>query len=67
MNTFTIINEGSEGTMKLVLAGGSGHLGGILARAFEQQDHEVVILARRTSSHGRTVHWDGRTLGPWAT
>ena len=52
--------------MKLVLAGGSGHLGGILTHAFEQQGHEVVILGRRTSPHGRTVHWDGRTLGPWA-
>src|SRR5688500_11980403 len=53
--------------MKLVLAGGSGHLGGILTRAFEQQGHEVVILARRGSGHGRTVRWDGRTLGPWVS
>jgi uncharacterized protein len=46
--------------MKIVLAGGTGQIGRVLARAFA--DDEVIVLAR---SNG--VRWDGRTLGPWAS
>lgn len=53
--------------MKVVLPGGSGHLGQILTCAFEQQGHEVVVLSRgQAAAHGRVVGWDGRTLGAWA-
>jgi uncharacterized protein (TIGR01777 family) len=45
--------------MKIVLAGGTGQIGRVLARAFA--DDEVVVLARSSG-----VRWDGRTLGPWA-
>src|SRR3954447_9565400 len=45
--------------MKIVLAGGTGQIGRVLARAFAGD--EVIVLAR--SSGGR---WEGRTLGPWA-
>jgi uncharacterized protein (TIGR01777 family) len=47
--------------MKVIIPGGSGHLGSILGRDFERDGHEVVILSR----NGR-VGWDGRTIGPWA-
>lgn len=51
--------------MKLVIPGGSGHLGTLLARAFHPQ-HEVVVLSRREGVHPwRTVAWDGVTPGPW--
>ena len=46
--------------MRIVLAGGTGQIGRVLARAFAGD--EVVVLARAA---GRS-RWDGRTLGPWA-
>lgn len=49
--------------MKIVIPGGSGHLGTVLKRSFERDGHEVVILSR----DGRGVRWDGRTLGPWTS
>ena len=45
--------------MRVVIPGGSGQVGAILARAFA--DDEVVVLGR-----SGPVAWDGRTLGPWA-
>lgn len=53
--------------MKIILPGGAGHLGKILARALVAQGHEVVVLTRNptTASPWRAVHWDGQTLGEW--
>ena len=45
--------------MRIVLAGGTGQIGRVLARAFA--DDEVVVIARSAG-----VRWDGRTLGAWA-
>ncbi|WP_037604378.1 TIGR01777 family oxidoreductase [Streptacidiphilus rugosus] len=51
--------------MKIVLAGGTGQVGGILDRALTAAGHEVPVLTRRpTRPH--ELFWDGRTLGPWA-
>jgi len=33
--------------MKLIIPGGSGHLGSILKRAFEADEHKVVVISRR--------------------
>ena len=53
--------------MKLVLAGGAGHLGTLLARAFHGRGDDVVVLSRRPSAaRWRVVSWDGATIGPWA-
>ncbi len=53
--------------MKIILAGGSGQVGTILARAFHNKNHEVVILSRgAAASPWRQVHWDAETLGEWA-
>lgn len=54
--------------MKIVIPGGTGQVGAILARAFQADGHEVVILGRHSSpkSPGRLVRWDGRSLGDWA-
>jgi uncharacterized protein len=58
--------------MRFVLPGGSGQVGQVLARAFQADGHEVVVLARGPAPHrpaqsvGRLVAWDGETLGPWA-
>ncbi|MGZ7039664.1 MAG: epimerase, partial [Thermoanaerobaculia bacterium] len=32
--------------MKIVIPGGSGHLGTLLARSFRNEGHEVVVLSR---------------------
>lgn len=52
--------------MKVVIPGGSGHIGGILARAFRARGEDVVILSRHGAGEARSVAWDARTLGPWA-
>jgi uncharacterized protein (TIGR01777 family) len=54
---------------RLILAGGSGFLGGILARHFRQLDCEIIILTRspRPDVPGvRQIAWDGKTLGDWS-
>ena len=53
--------------MKIVIPGGTGQVGQVLARAFAKNGHEVVILSRdlRSNIAGRIVPWDGRTLGRW--
>ncbi|MFL6234809.1 MAG: TIGR01777 family oxidoreductase [Thermoanaerobaculia bacterium] len=53
--------------MKIVIPGGSGQVGTILARAFHQDGHDVVVLSRSpASAPWRSVPWDARTLGEWA-
>ena len=41
-------------------------MGQLLARGFVASGHEVVILSRASAAVGRTVSWDGRTVGAWA-
>jgi len=54
--------------VKLVIPGGTGQVGTILARAFHRDGHEVVVLSRRPSpAPWRIVGWDARTVGQWAT
>jgi uncharacterized protein (TIGR01777 family) len=53
--------------MKVVITGGTGQVGTILARALHAAGHEVVILSRRpTGAAWRIVPWDARSIGPWA-
>ena len=52
--------------MKIVIPGGSGQVGTILARAFHRDGHHVVVLSRGCQVRPwRVVHWDGATLGNW--
>jgi uncharacterized protein (TIGR01777 family) len=54
--------------MKIVVAGGSGQVGTVLARAFHRDGHEVVVLSRRPNDRPwRMVGWDGATLGNWSS
>jgi TIGR01777 family protein len=56
-------------TGKIILPGGTGFLGQLLAGWFAEQGHEVVVLTRRPeqlSPNCRQVQWDGRTCGDWA-
>ncbi|MEZ5424564.1 MAG: NAD-dependent epimerase/dehydratase family protein, partial [Pyrinomonadaceae bacterium] len=53
--------------MKIVIPGGTGQVGTVLARAFHSDGHEVVVLGRAPKSgEWRSEVWDGKTLGPWA-
>ena len=52
--------------MKIVIPGGTGQVGQILARHFHQQGHHVTVLSRRPHAvPWRVIPWDGVTLGPW--
>ena len=52
--------------MKVVIPGGSGQVGTILARAFHRDGHDVVVLSRRPGRRPwSVVAWDGVTLGKW--
>lgn len=52
--------------MKIVIPGGSGQVGTILARAFHGDGHDVVVLSRRGQNRlWRVVEWDGATPGAW--
>lgn len=51
--------------MRIVIPGGSGQVGRILARSLHPE-HDVIVLSRRPEScPWRVVGWDGRTLGEW--
>ena len=52
--------------MKIVIPGGSGQVGNVLARHFHGEGHEVTILSRSPRpAPWRTVKWDGATHGAW--
>jgi uncharacterized protein len=53
--------------MKIVIPGGTGQVGTLLARAFAAQGHEVVVLSRRLEKavSWRIVSWDATSLGNW--
>ena len=52
--------------MKIIIPGGSGYVGTVLARAFHKQGDEVVVLSRVPANKPwRVVGWDGETLGEW--
>jgi uncharacterized protein len=52
--------------MKIVIPGGSGHVGTVLASAFHRHGADVVVLSRRPEVRPwRVVAWDGATLGGW--
>ncbi len=54
--------------MKIVIPGGSGQVGAILARHFQANKHDVVVLSRKptaAASPWRVVEWDAESVGPW--
>jgi uncharacterized protein (TIGR01777 family) len=52
--------------VRIVIPGGSGQVGTILASAFHRDGHDVVVLGRRPQIRAwRIVEWDGVTLGAW--
>jgi uncharacterized protein (TIGR01777 family) len=60
-------DHGTPDQMKIVIPGGSGQVGTVLARAFHSAGHHVVVLSRNPApSPWRTVEWDGEHVGAWA-
>ena len=54
--------------MKIIIPGGSGQVGTMVARAFHGDGHEVVVFSRRPRQRPwQVVEWDGLRMGPWAT
>jgi uncharacterized protein len=52
--------------MKIVIPGGSGQVGHILARHFHENGHAVTVLSRTPRlAPWRVVVWDGVTPGQW--
>jgi uncharacterized protein len=51
--------------MKIVIPGGTGQVGSLLARAFRTRGNSVTVLGRHPGAG--VVAWDGKTLGPWAS
>jgi len=52
--------------MKILLPGGTGQVGTILARAFHADHHEVVVLSRTPQrAPWRVVAWGAESLGAW--
>jgi NAD dependent epimerase/dehydratase family enzyme len=53
--------------MKIVIPGGSGQVGTMLARHFHAKGDEVVVLSRKPMSAAwRVVLWDAHTCDDWA-
>ena len=53
--------------MKIVIPGGTGQIGVLLAKAFVADAHEVVVLSRAPCrAPWRIVRWDAETVGTWA-
>jgi uncharacterized protein (TIGR01777 family) len=52
--------------LRIVIPGGSGQIGSMLARHFQEQGHHVTVLTRSPyTASWQTVHWDSETVGPW--
>src|SRR5580704_5765536 len=52
--------------LRIVIPGGSGQVGRLLAAHFHDRGHHVTVLTRGPyTAEWQTVHWDGKTLGPW--
>lgn len=54
---------------RIVIAGGSGFLGRVLAAYFHEHGYAITILTRSPkmpSNGAREIGWDARTVGDWA-
>jgi uncharacterized protein len=54
--------------MRILIPGGSGQVGTLLARHLHTSGHDVTVLSRHPQpSPWPTLLWDGLTRGPWVT
>ncbi|HTW80933.1 MAG TPA: TIGR01777 family oxidoreductase [Terracidiphilus sp.] len=55
-----------NGRLRIVIPGGSGQVGRMLASFFQERGHYVTVLTRGPyTANWQTVHWDGMNPGPW--
>ena len=60
--------------MKVLVAGGTGFIGGLLVRRLIVDGHQATVLTRNPSGKHRSIQpalevvgWDASSLGPWAS
>ena len=54
--------------LRVVIPGGSGQVGTILAQHFHADGHHVTVLARsKYAARWPVVMWNGTTLGNWTS
>lgn len=59
------MNENSR-PLRIVIPGGSGQVGQVLAQHFQRRGHHVTVLTRGPyAAQWQTIHWDGENIGPW--
>jgi uncharacterized protein (TIGR01777 family) len=59
--------ESESRPLKVVIPGGTGQVGVVLARAFHERGDEVVVLSRSPgAAPWREVVWDAKSPGDWA-
>ncbi len=52
--------------MRILIPGGSGQVGRMLARHFTGQGHDVTVLSRtEQTAPWKVLAWDGKHRGPW--
>ena len=52
--------------LRIVMPGGSGQVGRVLAAYLQERGHQVTVLTRGPyTAPWNTVHWDGLNRGPW--
>jgi uncharacterized protein (TIGR01777 family) len=52
--------------LRIVIPGGSGQVGQLLAAYFQERGHHVTVLTRSPfAAMWQTVHWDGEHEGEW--
>ena len=51
----------------MVIPGGSGYMGGVLANYFQAHYHIVILTRGRAGTRAgiEYLHWDGETLDAW--
>jgi len=71
MSTGIRNQNSTEGTTQaalgIVIPGGTGQIGQLLAHYFHGDGDDVTVLARQANPKApwRSISWDGLTLGPW--
>ena len=52
--------------LRIVIPGGSGQMGRVLARHFQRRGDQVIVFTRSPhAAEWQTVHWDAETPGLW--
>ena len=60
------ISDLAERPLRIVIPGGSGQVGRVLARYFSERGHQVIVLTRGPhTAEWQTVHWDAQAPGSW--